>query len=58
MGEYIESKDLQVESEYVVFPKLSIGSTQNEKVALNRYSTFITRNHDFPGAKVYTVSED
>ncbi|KAK2686780.1 hypothetical protein QWA68_014959 [Fusarium oxysporum] len=36
---------------YVEFPRLSSDAKNGENLALNRYSTFITRNHDFPPAK-------
>ncbi|PVH75225.1 dihydroxy-acid and 6-phosphogluconate dehydratase [Cadophora sp. DSE1049] len=36
---------------YAEFPHLSQDATHDGKPALNRYSTFITREHDFPAAK-------
>ncbi|TPX12748.1 uncharacterized protein E0L32_000925 [Thyridium curvatum] len=38
---------------YVDFPCVQPDATDKEgKLVLNRYSTFLTREHDFPGAKV------
>ncbi|KAH8898652.1 dihydroxy-acid and 6-phosphogluconate dehydratase [Thozetella sp. PMI_491] len=40
-----------VVSDYVVFPHLGTDATRDGEVVLNRHSTFITRDHDFPPAK-------
>ena len=37
---------------YVEFPSLPPDATRNGEKALNRHSTFLTKDHDFPGAKV------
>jgi len=39
---------------YAEFPHLAQDAIHDGKPALNRYSTFITREHDFPAAKVIT----
>ncbi|KAI4151089.1 MAG: hypothetical protein LQ340_003703 [Diploschistes diacapsis] len=44
------------EPRYLNFRHLPEGSTRNGKPALNRYSWALTNAHDFPGAKVATVS--
>lgn len=40
------------EARYLHFHHLPDGETQDGKPRLNRYSSAITRDHDFPGAKV------
>ncbi|KAH7141911.1 dihydroxy-acid/6-phosphogluconate dehydratase [Dactylonectria macrodidyma] len=37
--------------DYVEFPHLNSDATRDGKTVLNRHSTFITRDHDFPPAK-------
>jgi dihydroxy-acid dehydratase len=37
---------------YVEFPYLPHGTTRDGELVLNRYSTILTRGHDFPGAQV------
>ena len=37
---------------YVAFPHLDSDAQRAGQPALNRHSTFITRDHDFPPAKV------
>lgn len=40
------------EARYLHFHQLPDGETQDGKPRLNRYSSTLTRDHDFPGAKV------
>lgn len=45
----------QYESEeprFLEFPHLSDGATRDGKPRLNKYSSTITKGHDFPGAQV------
>lgn len=42
-------------TDYVLFPRLSKDALREGVQALNRYSTFVTRDHDFPPAKVRHV---
>lgn len=37
---------------YADLPGLPSDATRNGKLVLNRHSTMLTRDHDFPGAKV------
>ena len=37
---------------YIKFPQLEHGTVVDGKLALNRWSTFVTKDHDFPGAQV------
>jgi dihydroxy-acid dehydratase len=37
---------------YVQFPCVPDDATRDGKPVLNRYSSFITNGHDFPGAQV------
>lgn len=37
---------------YIQFPQLKHGTLKDGNVMLNRFSTFLTRDHDFPGAQV------
>ena len=38
---------------FLDFPHLPDGATKDGKPRLNRYSSTITRGHDFPGAQVF-----
>lgn len=40
------------DAKYINFPKLPDDATRDGKPVLNKYSTFITKDHDFPGAQV------
>lgn len=40
------------EARYLHFHHLSDDETQDGKLRLNRYSSILTRDHNFPGAKV------
>lgn len=40
------------DAKYISFPKLPDDATRDGKPVLNKYSTFITKDHDFPGAQV------
>lgn len=40
------------EPRYINFPSLEHGTVRDGAPALNRWSTTITRGHDFPGAQV------
>jgi dihydroxy-acid dehydratase len=40
------------ETRYIKFPQLKHGTLKGGNVMLNRFSTFLTRDHDFPGAQV------
>ncbi|KAI6710506.1 hypothetical protein JHW43_006947 [Diplocarpon mali] len=40
-----------VQPKYIDFPHLEHGTTNDGKAALNRWSSTITREHDFPGAQ-------
>jgi dihydroxy-acid dehydratase len=39
------------EPRYVDFPEIEHGTQRNGKLALNRWSSTITKGHDFPGAQ-------
>ncbi|RLL96657.1 hypothetical protein CFD26_100581 [Aspergillus turcosus] len=46
------SSNTQGEAKYISFPSLPDGSKHEDGTpALNRYSSYITRGHDFPGAR-------
>ncbi|RHZ55291.1 hypothetical protein CDV55_101929 [Aspergillus turcosus] len=46
------SSNAQGEAKYISFPSLPDGSKHEDGTpALNRYSSYITRGHDFPGAR-------
>lgn len=52
-----ESGDFEVglqeqPSQYILFPHVAEDATRDGKPVLNRHSTILTRDHDFPGAKV------
>ena len=40
------------EPRFLDFPHLADGTKRNGKLALNKYSSTITKDHDFPGAQV------
>jgi dihydroxy-acid dehydratase len=40
------------DARYIEFPHVKYGTVKNKNVMLNRFSTFLTRDHDFPGAQV------
>jgi dihydroxy-acid dehydratase len=40
------------EPRFLNFPQLPDGTTRDGQPVLNKYSTTITKNHDFPGAQV------
>jgi hypothetical protein len=40
------------EPRYAEFPHLPYGTLRNGKLALNRFSSTLTKDHDFPGAQV------
>jgi dihydroxy-acid dehydratase len=40
------------EARYIQFSQLKHGTLKDGNVMLNRFSTFLTRDHDFPGAQV------
>lgn len=40
-----------VEPRYLNFPHLPDDATRDGKPALNKYSSTITKDHDFPGAQ-------
>jgi hypothetical protein len=42
---------------YAKFPGLPSDATRDGKLVLNRYSTFLTKDHDFPGAKVRSLAQ-
>ena len=44
------------EARYIEFQTLPEGATWDGKPALNKYSSFITNKHDYPGAKVRYAS--
>ena len=47
------------EAKYIEFPCLPEGTKHEDgTLALNRYSSTITRGHDFPGAKVGSSLEN
>ncbi|KAG5289742.1 dihydroxy-acid dehydratase [Histoplasma ohiense] len=48
---YSEQVDAFEEPRYVQFPCLPDNATRDGKPVLNRYSTFLTKDHDFPGAQ-------
>ena len=41
------------EEKFLEFPSLPDDATRDGKPALNKYSQFITKGHDFPGAQVW-----
>jgi hypothetical protein len=45
------------EPRFLNFPHLPDDAKRDEKPALNKYSTTITRGHDFPGAQVSQFPE-
>lgn len=44
--------DPKEEAKYLEFPCLPDDATRDGKPVLNKYSQFITKDHDFPGAQV------
>lgn len=49
----LEKQRQREEPRYLDFPHLPHGAkTQDGKPALNRYSSTLTKDHDFPGAQV------
>jgi dihydroxy-acid dehydratase len=42
------------DAKYINFPRLPDNATRDGKPVLNKYSSFITKDHDFPGAQVDT----
>jgi dihydroxy-acid dehydratase len=52
-----EMEKQQEEPRYLNFPHLPDDATRDGKPALNKYSTTITKDHDFPGAQVCQVQE-
>lgn len=44
------------DAKYINFPRLPDDATRDGKPVLNKYSTFITKEHDFPGAQVRSLS--
>lgn len=52
MSEYHSGGESQRSDGYVALPGLPGNAMRNGKLVLNRHSTFLTRDHDFPGAKV------
>ena len=50
-----QAKQQEVEDEeprFLDFPHLPSGVVQDGKLRLNRYSSTVTKDHDFPGAQV------
>jgi hypothetical protein len=47
-----QEKSLE-EPRYIDFPHLPDDATRDGKPVLNKYSSTVTREHDFPGAQVY-----
>ncbi len=46
-------QDIPEEPRYLDFPHLPEGALREDgKLALNRYSSTLTKDHDFPGAQV------
>jgi dihydroxy-acid dehydratase len=43
------------ETRYIQFPQVKHGTLKDGNVMLNRFSTFLTRDHDFPGAQVANI---
>ena len=48
----IEKQYEPEEPRFLDFPHLSDEATENGKPVLNKYSSTITKDHDFPGAQV------
>ncbi|EEQ86580.1 dihydroxy-acid dehydratase [Blastomyces dermatitidis ER-3] len=46
-----EQDDAFEEPRYIQFPCLPDDATRDGKPVLNKYSTFVTKDHDFPGAQ-------
>ena len=40
------------EPRYLEFPHLPVGATREGKPALNRFSSTLTKDHDYPAAQV------
>lgn len=53
---YSEQADAFEEPRYVQFPCLPDNATCDGKPVLNKYSTFLTKDHDFPGAQVFILA--
>ncbi|RKK70011.1 putative dihydroxy-acid dehydratase, mitochondrial [Fusarium oxysporum] len=51
MSTYIVPDNAAAAAHFVEFPHLSSDAKKDDNLILNRYSTFITRDHDFPPAK-------
>ena len=50
-----QAKQQEIEDEeprFLDFPHLPSGVVQDGKLGLNRYSSTVTKDHDFPGAQV------
>jgi dihydroxy-acid dehydratase len=47
-----EKQNEPEEPRYLDFPHLPEGSMRDGKLVLNRYSSTLTNDHDFPGAQV------
>lgn len=43
------------EEKFLEFPCLPDDATRDGKPVLNKYSQFITKDHDFPGAQVCQI---
>ncbi len=48
----MDDKHTQAEAHFLSFPHLPEDASRDGKPALNKYSTTITKGHDFPGAQV------
>ncbi|KAK2806390.1 hypothetical protein FQN51_007434 [Onygenales sp. PD_10] len=47
----MSTSPMDEEARYIDFPHLPDDATRDGKPALNKYSTFLTKDHDFPGAQ-------
>jgi hypothetical protein len=48
----MDDKHAQAEPRFLSFPHLADDATRDGQPVLNKYSTTITKGHDFPGAQV------
>lgn len=48
----MDDKHAQAEPHFLSFPHLPDDALRDGEPALNKYSTTITKGHDFPGAQV------
>lgn len=52
----LKKQDRPEEPRFLNFPCMPDGTSRDGKPLLNKYSSVLTKDHDFPGAQVRTVS--